>query len=274
MPAPRELNPDAGPVALLGHELRKYRLARKLSQEKLAEKINFSASLIGFIERADRVPRREFIEVCEQALDLNGELLRFWPQISKEASPKWFHAWLDIEPQARTLRTWEPNLVPGLLQTEEYMRAVLSGRPGMTREKFEELVVARQTRQAIFTRSNPPIFWAVLDETVLWRPLGGKDVMRRQLEQLAEMADHPFVSIQVVPLASGSTAGLLGAFVIAQLPSQPDTVYVESPAKGYVTDRPSDVAVINDRYEALRADALPARASIELIRETMVKRWT
>ncbi|GAA0965480.1 helix-turn-helix transcriptional regulator [Acrocarpospora macrocephala] len=274
MPAARELDPNAGPVALLGFELRKFRLAAKWSQEQLAEKINFSASLVGFIERGDRVPRRDFIERCEEVLGLNGELLRLWPRISLESSPRWFRPWLEIEAEARTLRTWQPALIPGLLQTEEYIRTTYSGEPGMAREKCEELVVARLSRQTIFDRSIPPIFWAVIDETVLWRPLGGREVMRRQLEHLLEMSNHPFVTIQVVPLASGSTAGLAGAFVIAQLPSQPDTVYVDSPAKGYVSDHAADVAAVNDRYEAVRAHALPAHVSVELIRETMVNRWT
>ncbi|WP_204018850.1 helix-turn-helix domain-containing protein [Sphaerimonospora thailandensis] len=243
------------------------------SQEQLADRIRFSPSLVGFIERAQRPPSRDFVERCDEALGANGELLRLWPLISREASPRWFREWLDIEQEAHTLRTWQPLLVPGLLQTEEYARAVLRGEPGVTDEQAEKAVQARLERQIILSRSNPPMFWVVLDEGVLHRPIGGRDVMRRQLERLSEMAESPRIAVQVVPLALGATTGLLGGFVIAQLSGSPDTVYLESAGDGQVTDRSENVEALHVRYDAIRAEAHPQHVSIELIRKA-AKTWT
>ncbi|MEO3855773.1 helix-turn-helix transcriptional regulator [Acrocarpospora sp. B8E8] len=274
MPAPHELDPSASPLALLGSELRKYRLAANLSQEQLGEMINFSTGMISFIERAERAPRREFVELCEKALGLDGELLRLWPLITMESSPQWFRPWLQIEPDARTLRTWQPLLIPGLLQTEEYARAILSGEPGMKPEQIEEAVAARMHRQTIFERSTPPMFWVVLDEGVLSRPVGSGEVMHNQLKHLIDMAGHPFVTIQLAPLDSRATCGLEGGFVIAQLAGQADTVFLESATLGYVTNRPEEVSAVTVRYEAIRAEALPATLSMKLINEKMVNTWT
>ncbi|WP_214107975.1 helix-turn-helix domain-containing protein [Acrocarpospora catenulata] len=274
MPAPHELDPTRSPRALLGAELRKYRKLAKLSQEELAEKINFSAGMISFTERAARMPSRELIELCEKALGLDGELLRLWPLVTMEAAPQWFQHWIEIEPDAVTLRTWEPLLVPGLLQTEDYARALLTRTRGMTEQQVEEAVTARMTRQRIFDREVPPMFWVVIDEGVLCRPLGDKEMMRRQLEHLIEMADRPLVTIQVVPLNSCAAAGLLGGFVIAQLSGQPDTVYIESVAQGYVTSKHEEVMPVVIAYEVIRADALSVSASLELIKEKMETLWT
>ncbi|GAA0856069.1 hypothetical protein GCM10009525_88540 [Streptosporangium amethystogenes subsp. fukuiense] len=111
------------------------------------------------------------------------------------------------------------------------------------------------------------MLWVILDEGVLQRPIGGKEVMRHQLHHLLEMLDRPRVGIQIVPLALGSTTGTSGGFVIAQLPENPDMVYAESVAHGHVTNRPEDVGAIRARYDTIRAEANPQYVSIELIRE-------
>jgi hypothetical protein len=147
--------------------------------------------------------------------------------------------------EARTLHTWQPLVVPGLLQTEEYARVVIRGEPGITDEQVERAVAARMERQEIFARAAPPLFRAVLDEGVLYRPIGGKEVMRRQLERLVEAVESPRIGIQVVPMALGMTTGILGGFVIAQLPGGPDTVYIQSAIHGHVTNRPEDVEAIH-----------------------------
>jgi transcriptional regulator with XRE-family HTH domain len=273
MPAPSELHPTASPLAFFGAELRKSRQKAGLSQERLAERINFSTSLIGFIERAQRFPSRDFVERCDEAIGLSGELLRLWPLLTREASPPWFHGWLDVEQEAQSLRTWQPLVVPGLLQTEEYARAVVRGEPCITEDQIEKKVEARIERQAILARSTPPVLWVVLDEVVLLRPIGGKDVMRRQLERLLEAVESPRISIQVVPLMLGATTGVSGGFVIAQLSGGADTVYIESATHGHVTSRAEDVEAIHNRYDTIRTEAHPQHLSIDLIREA-TKTWT
>ncbi|GAA0986050.1 helix-turn-helix transcriptional regulator [Acrocarpospora macrocephala] len=274
MPGPKPLDPTAGPAALLGSELRKHRSERGWTQAQLAEAIRFSASLVGLIERAAQNPTRDFVERCEQALGLQGDLLRLWAAISKENAPKWFRPWLDVEQGAHRLRTWEPLIVPGLLQTEQYARVMLSNEPGVSQEQVEESVTARLDRQKIFLRNPPPMFLAVLDEGILHRPIGDREAMYGQLQHLINMAASPCVTIQVVPYRSQSTPGLLGGFVIAQTDNVPDTVYLESAGHGQLRDDPATIAGVSVRYDSIRAGALPQRESIELIRETMEKQWS
>lgn len=268
-----EFDPTVKPLVFFGAELCKRRKRANLTQECLAEITQFSRSLLGFIERGERTPSRNFAQRCDDALEAGGELVRLWEHVTRDASPQWFRGWLDVEQEARTLHTWEPLVMPGLLQTEEYARVVIRGEPGITDEQVERAVAARMERQEIFARSAPPLFRAVLDEGVLHRPIGGKEVMRRQLERLVEAVESPRIGIQVVPMALGMTTGILGGFVIAQLPGGPDTVYIQSAIHGHVTNHPEDVEAIHSRYDTLRAEAQPQHVSIELIREA-AKLWT
>jgi transcriptional regulator with XRE-family HTH domain len=270
MPSERELDPSASPLALLGSELRKYRTAAGLKQSQLAALVNFSQSLVGAVERAERMPSRDFIEKCETALHLTGDLLRLWPLVTREHSPQWFRPWLEIEAEAHTLRTWQPLLVPGLLQTEDYARAVLRGDPLATEAEIEEAVTARMQRQTILSRNRPPMIWAALDEGILHRPIGGTEVLRRQLKHLAEMATRPGVTVQIVPV-SAVTFGLLGGFVLAQLHGQVDTVYLETALRGHVTAQPGDVTAISSCYEGIRAEAQPKGLSLEIIRARLAE---
>ncbi|MEV6986393.1 helix-turn-helix transcriptional regulator [Sphaerisporangium sp. NPDC051017] len=273
MSATPEPGPNIKPLILFGAELRKHRKNADLSQERLAELIRFSPSLLGFVERGQRTPSRNFVQRCDGALELDGALLRLWAKLTGEVTPGWFRGWLGIEQEAHTLHTWQPLYVPGLLQTEDYARVVIRGEPGITDEQVEKLVEGRLERQAILASDGAPLFRAVLDEGILHRPIGGKDVMREQLGRLLEAVKSPRIGIQIVPLAVGATTGLLGGFVIAQLPDGADTVYIDSATHGHVTDRLEDVRAVHSRYDTIRAEALPQHVSIELIREAE-KLWT
>ncbi|MFG1709934.1 DUF5753 domain-containing protein [Nonomuraea sp. M3C6] len=123
-------------------------------------------------------------------------------------------------------------LVPGLLQTEQYARAVLRAEPGATEEKVEEALKARLRRQSIYGRPNPPMVQFVMDEGILYRPVGGEAVMYQQLTHLLTMMDHPNITIQVVPLSVGVNCGLMGGFAIAHVPRSPDTAYLSAPKCG------------------------------------------
>ncbi|MEV7009858.1 helix-turn-helix transcriptional regulator [Streptosporangium sp. NPDC051022] len=273
MSAFSDSDPALKPLEIFGAELRKHRHRAGLTQEQLAEITQFSRSLLGFIERGQRTPSRNFAQRCDDALGAGGELAHLWAQVTRAASPRWFRGWLEVEQEAHTLHSWEPLVVPGLLQTEDYARAVIRGEPGITEEQVEKAVEARLERQKIFSRRTPPMFWVVLDEGVLRRPIGGKDVLRRQLEYLQEVAELPRIGIQVVPLALGATTGTSGGFIIAQFSGSADTVYIESANHGQVTDRSEDVAAIHARYDTIRVGAYPQHVSIELIRE-VEKSWT
>ncbi|RCG29422.1 DUF397 domain-containing protein [Sphaerisporangium album] len=268
MPHPSELNPAESPRALFGYELRKHRKAAGLSQEQLAARVQYTAAMISSVETAKRTPSRDFAQRCDDALDLDGALVRLWPFIHHSATPPWFRPWLDIEREASALRAWEPLVIPGLLQTEAYARAIFRGEPRPVLERVEEQVAARMERQTIFERPEPPMFWAVVDEGALHRVIGDARVMIDQLRRLEDLETVSNVIVQVLPFLARSTAGLEGGFLMAQAPGVPDSVYVEAVGgHGQVVERASEVHELLTRYEMIRAEALPQQASLERIRE-------
>ncbi|MFI9553090.1 helix-turn-helix domain-containing protein [Nonomuraea endophytica] len=266
--ATNEFDPSH-PLNVFGQELRRIRADQGLTLDQMAERVPFSASLIGAVERGQRRPTHEFVERIEEEFVLSGELLRLLPLIHKAASPTWFRPWTKVEESAITLRTWQPSLVPGLLQTESYARAVFTAEPGAIPNEVEQSIEARLQRQAIFQRPRPPIFSAVLDEAVLIRPVGGWSTMREQLGHLLKMITEFRIVIQIVPLELGLPVGLLGGFSIAQSSGNGDSVYFESAAHGYVSDRADEVRAANVRYDTIRAWAHPLHVSEELIRKTL-----
>ena len=162
---------------------------------------------------------------------------------------------------------------PGLLQTEEYARAILSARPDGNLDDLDEQVAARLARQAILNRTGAPQLWCVLDEGVLHRAIGGRKVMRSQLYRLAEVAEHPKTTIQVI-CSSGAHAALLDGFIIADLESKPPVAYLETAAEGQVTDSSSAVGRVALRFDRLRAQAESWAASRDLIGKVAEERWT
>jgi transcriptional regulator with XRE-family HTH domain len=274
MPKESELCPADSPTALFGFELRRYRKARSWSQIRLSKAVSYSIGTISMIETARRSPTEDFARRCDEALEAEGALMRLWPMVSHASAPPWFRPWLDVEATAEAIRTWAPLVVPGLLQTEDYARAVLSGDVGAASEQVEERVIARMERQSILRRPKPPLLWAVIDEAVLHRPIGSPAVMSAQLTRLLEAGQTPRSTIQILPLNTCSTTGLAGAFTIAQTHGVFDTAYVESAGvMSRVTDRPEDVSVLTYRYEGIRSEALPQRESLKVIKETL-QQWT
>ncbi|WP_424535876.1 helix-turn-helix domain-containing protein [Sphaerisporangium viridialbum] len=273
MPQPVELNPEVSPLAKFGFELRCHRMAAGLTQRQLAEKILFSTSMVGMVERAARKPERAFAERCDQAFGLDGTLTKLWAMVDRERqwAPWWFREWLEVEQEATVLRSWDPLLIPGILQTEAYARRVLSGEPGTAPEQVEQRLAARTRRKAILSRDKPPLIWAVIDEGVLHRSVGSSQIMHDQLGYLAEVARHPHVKIQVVPFAAFSTCGLMSPFTVAELPGSRTIVHVESSAQGQISGSPDIVEMISNRYDAIRADAHPKHISLQLIQEAIGK---
>lgn len=264
-----ELDPAASPLALFGAELRRLREERGVTQEAIADYTHVSKSLVSQIENAKRTPQWDFTEQAERLLRLDGELLRLLPLVIK-SGPTWFRQWPKIEAVAHNLRTWQPLVVPGLLQTRDYARAILRGQPGISQERVEEAAEARLARQVVFDRPEPPMYAAVIDEGVLQRPIGGADVMREQLGHLFKLLAHPCITLQIVPMAVVPTIGLLGGFVIAQQTQGPDTVYLDSAADGEVTDREDRVRTVSLRFDTIRSYARPVNETADAIREKMV----
>jgi transcriptional regulator with XRE-family HTH domain len=255
-------------------EMRRARANHGLSQDQLADKIAYSSSMVGMVESRRRIPSLDFAQRCDEAMHTGGSLGRLHPLVAGEAYPAWFRPFVELEKTATSLRWWEPVLIPGLLQTEEYARAILrASRPRDTDARIEEMVTARLARQEILRREIPPDLWVVIDEGVLRRPVGEPGVMPAQLDQLIAASRDPWITIQVMPLGAGAHPGLLGPFVIAGFGSAPDVAYLDNALSGQVVERADDIRHVTVLYDTLRAEALPRRASIELITE-VVRAWT
>ncbi|MFC3985385.1 helix-turn-helix domain-containing protein [Streptosporangium jomthongense] len=274
MPAPKKLDPNPKtPRMALGLALRRFREASGLTQEQLAERISYSHSQVSQVERGGRFPSLHFVEECSRVLGAKDELLTLYTALESESAPSWFRNWVEVERVAVSIRSWEPLVIPGLLQTEEYAMAAILGEPGITQAQANKAVEARMARQEVLHREAPVLLWAVLDECALIRPVGGQAVLRRQLTHLLGAIELPNISVQVSPLELGSTVGILGGFALALVPGARETAYLESADTGQVTDQPDTVRLTSIRYEALRADALSRRESRRYIEE-MIQKWT
>jgi transcriptional regulator with XRE-family HTH domain len=273
----RSLDATRSPLAFFGAELRRARLAAGMSQEQLGRALSFSGDLVGKIETSERAPTPDFAVGCDRVFPhLDGlfarllEFARRWDG----PFPQWFRDWVEAEREALALRWWEPLLVPGLLQTADYARAILAAGPDTADDELEQIVAARLARRAILDRPRPPTLWVVLDETVLHRCVGSPKIMHEQLLYLADLAGRPRSTIQVVPARTGAHAGLLGAFVIAGFNGAPDVVYLETAADGQVIDKFSVVEEVRLRFDTVRVVALPKEDSANLIVKVAEERWT
>jgi transcriptional regulator with XRE-family HTH domain len=276
----REHDAAASPLALFGAELRHYRTAAGLSQEQLGEGIGYSAALVGAIETARRVATEDFAQRCDEMVELqtDGALGRLRghmrEQLHRQVWPSWFREWPGIEREAVTLRSWELAVVPGLLETAAYARAVLRAvLPDATDDEVEAQASARLERQEILRRQDPPMLWAIMDEGVLRRRVGDARIMRTELTYLIEIAQNPKVKILIVPGSAGAHVGVGGPFAIAEFQDAPEMAYLDTAAQGQITDHPDIVKACAQVFDTLRAEALPPRASLELIAEVR-DTWT
>lgn len=194
---------------------------------------------------------------------------RGWLADVRKHLPPEFHQFLDWETALVARRQFSTLLIPGLLQTTEYARCLISGvNPELTGDEVEQRVMARMARQQILGRADPPQLHVILDAGVLERPVGGPTVMRRQLRHLADAADHAHVSIQVLPKSVGAGPALEGPFSILTLPDPvPDIGYTEGPScTAYIEDR-DEVRDYTLRFGILTQQALSQSESLELVRE-------
>jgi transcriptional regulator with XRE-family HTH domain len=260
------------PLKVFGAMLAYYRHRIGMTPEQLGARVYLSGSQIRKVEAGTRTPTEDLAKACEAIPELgcNGALTELYEILSvhlrRRAYPGWFAGWPDKEAQARRLRWFEPLVVPGLLQTEAYARAILSTRMGATREELDEAVAGRMERQRILDREHPPELWVILDEAVLRRPVGGPDVMRDQLVRLVQAGQRPNIAIQVVPFGAGAHEGLRGgAFIVADFDAAATIAYQDAASSGQMIEDADEIDALAVTWDTLRLDALPRTASISLI---------
>ncbi|MEU7860009.1 helix-turn-helix transcriptional regulator [Nonomuraea sp. NPDC049141] len=260
------------PRARFASNLEHYRKKAKLSQISLSARMRCHTSLISHVERGRRTPTLEFAEAADQAFGLDGHFAKLYRQIAHSPALGWFARWVEeIEPQAVILQSWDPLLVPGLLQTPEYARALFSTTSPP--DRVEERVQARTRRMQIFEGPAPPTFLALVDESVLDRPIGGPAVLLKQLHYLHELTQHPRITIQLVPVAAGCVVGMVSAFALARLRDGTEVVSADSILSGHVTGDHDAVAQIKLRYDTIRADAHSQTVSQRAIGDA-IRKWS
>ncbi|MBM0202119.1 helix-turn-helix domain-containing protein [Micromonospora sp. NPDC051227] len=281
---PAEGGPTTGPTVLrmlLGAQLRRLRESSGVTREGAGWEIRSSESKIsrmelgrvGFKERdvADLLTLYGVTEDHERdallklARDANSP--GWWHRYG-DVLPSWFQSYLGLEAAAALIRSYEVQFVPGLLQTQEYARAVvLLGHGAAGPGEIDRRVALRMQRQQLLQRQNPPQLWAVVDEAALRRPIGGAEVMRGQLTALIEATKSPHIRLQVIPFAAGGHAAAGGAFTILRFGDQelPDIVYIEQLTSAIYLDKRDDLDYYAVAMERLCVEAEPPERTAEIL---------
>jgi transcriptional regulator with XRE-family HTH domain len=261
------------PARYFGQEVRRARLAAKMTLAEFGKLVGYHPGQISRMERGVRPPTLALAQMCDKAFPgRDGWFERFYLESQQwAATPPWFRDWIEHEQRAYCLRIWQPSSLSGLLQTEPYACALLRTFPGATSEQVSTRLAARMARQAILTREDPTTLmaWFLVDEAALRRRTGTSEIMAGQLEHLATMAGVPNVTIQVVP--NIAHAALTGGFAIAETPNGTAT-YIETVLTGQVYEDAQAARELATRFDALRTEALRGTESLRLI-EKVTSEW-
>lgn len=266
MPGSRDLDPSSSPRALLGAELRHAREKAGLSQEELGQRLFVSGSFIGQLEAGTRRMQREYARLLDEALGTEDFFQRHCAAMAKSKYPEHFAEAVEVEAEATAIRQYAPLLIPGLLQTPDYARAVCRAyQPTAPKERVEELVTARMERGRILDDPTRPLLWVVLDEAALRRLTGGRTVMAEALRHIADLSERGRAIVQVLPLDAGAHTAMQGAIKLMDFEDAPPLVYFEGVGTGRLEDDPVMVKDQRFRYELLTACALSPGKSLALI---------
>ncbi|MFB7085906.1 helix-turn-helix domain-containing protein [Streptomyces sp. NPDC056296] len=267
-----EVDPDdewgVAVIATVGRQLKLRREAVGMRAGDFGTAVGYGEDLVYKVEGGKRIPRREYLEKADQVLGADGLIAATWEDVKKVRYPKHVRDLAKMESRAVESLSYGSHNLHGLVQTEEYARALLrTRRPALTEEELERAVAARMARKAIFDRVPVPELSFVQEEVTLRRPVGGKMVLRRQLEHLLEVARLRHVEIQVMPTSRGDHPGTGGRIQVLKFGDgtavgRADDEFDNRP----VTD-PRLLRILELRYGIIRAEALTARESLAFIEQ-------
>ncbi|MET9968642.1 helix-turn-helix transcriptional regulator [Streptomyces sp. NPDC006356] len=260
-------------VAILhvfGQQLKLFRVRAGMDRTRFGSLTGYSASTIASFEQGRRIPPPKFIDKADEVLDAGGVLKTGKEVVAQAQYPAFFRDAARLEAEAVELCVYDTHIVNGLLQTEEYTRAVLNmRRPLLDQDTIEQRVAARLARQGIFSRWPTPLLSFVMEETVVKRCLGGRAVQRGQLEQILLIGQKRNVEIQIMPLDREDNAGVDGPFTLLTRQGGDQFGYMEAQGKStLVTDR-EEVRALAARYGIIRAQALTPRESLAYIEKLL-----
>ncbi len=243
-----------------------------MSQDDVGKRINYTGSAISAIETCKNAPSEKMLAALDEVLAGGTGVLKLGGRyLVLDRYPPQFKDFAKLEMNALTLSSYEVLVIDGLLQTEEYARALIGcGFPPLPDDRVEELVEARMARKDLFDRDPVPLLSFVMDESVLRRTIGGAEIMKRQLLHLAECARRRNVTLQVMPLGRGGRgehAGLTGAMKLIETPEHEHVVHIESQRQSVLVRKPEEVTLLFQRYAMIRAQALSPDESLGVIEQ-------
>ncbi|MGW6985391.1 helix-turn-helix domain-containing protein [Streptomyces sp. NPDC054932] len=258
MPPRKRVRPNATTMKMVGTQVAAARIAKNLTQKQLGELVRLDAESIASIEQGRRALMPNVAELMDLHLGLPGLLTvaaNGMPEA--DATPPWAEEYMDLEDSAIALSWFDNQVVPGLLQTENYARAVFKCRvPAHPEAEVEALTARRIARQGILRRSTPPTLSFVVWEAALRDRLGGDEVYAEQLRHLRTSSGLPDVSLQVMPLGRASHAGLNGPFILLETPDHQHLGYTETQRGSQLISDPNEVSILARKYAMLRTQAL------------------
>ncbi|MCI0385651.1 helix-turn-helix transcriptional regulator [Streptomyces sp. CNQ085] len=265
--------PTVGQI-VLGLRLRDLRERAGKSFEEAARVLSVTTSTVRRMEKAEVGLRPLYVKALLESYGVGTEEADAFLALVEKASkpgwwhrfrsvlPDWFSLYVSLESEADLIRSYEPHCVPGLLQTEEYARALLrTGFPRADEEELDRRVALRMGRQQLLAKPDAPRLWVVLDEQVLRRPVGGAGVMRAQVDRLVEVCARPEISLQIMPFSSGPHPGMFGPFQLFRFsyPELPDIVYTESLTGAVYIDERPEVTTYLEALDRMVTQALPVQ---------------
>ncbi|MFC9162653.1 helix-turn-helix domain-containing protein [Streptomyces fungicidicus] len=262
---------SAAVLRTVGRVIKMCREREGMTQAGLATAIRYGEEQVSSVERGRRAPAEEFLEAADRVLEAGGLISGLKKEVEKARFPKKVRDLAKLEAEAVEICAYDNSVVNGLLQTEEYLRAVFgSRRPAFSEDEVDQLVTARLTRQEIIGGPHPgSAFSFVHDEAALRRPVGGKMVLRRQLERLLEVGQMRNVDIQVLPLDSEDNSGLDGPFHLLRLKDGATVGHSDIQLVSRLTSDRREIQILELRYGIIRAQALTPRKSLAYIEKLL-----
>ncbi|WP_328917952.1 MULTISPECIES: helix-turn-helix domain-containing protein [unclassified Streptomyces] len=265
----RTLDPTKSPHHAFGSQLRSSREAAGLTQDQLGERMGYTGTYISAVEVARKSPARKFARAADKTLGTGQTLELMWIGLRRQGFIDGFPEHASQEARAAEIRIFEPNIIPGLLQTRDYAAALTTSevlRGSITEDQAGERLKFLAVRQRLLDRSTPPLIHAILDESCIRRPIGGADVMREQLGHLSDLAARPNVITQVAPYSLAGNAPFRAFMTLLTFTDRSVIGYTESVEQGYVVRNEETVRAWEADYHRLQVEALSQAASMAMIR--------
>ena len=260
---------NAAFVRSVGRMIQALRMGAGLTQTELGERIGYGEEMVSKVERGIRIPRAEFIDNAERVLDAHGVLAAMKDELSRASYSGILTKVLREEANAVAIHSYDTHVLNALLQTEDYMRALFTMQtPPLPAREIDQRVTTRLSRQQVIHRDRAPVMSFVMDESLLRRPYGGRDVLRGQLHHLAALGHLPHVDLQVMPLDQEHHAGITGPFTLMDTRKHTRNAYVEVQGMRVHTER-DRVRDLDATYGRLRAQALSPRDTLVFIEDLL-----